>query len=125
MNQGTNDESSRLLVGEPYWIEEPPREAVQALADGERDLYGTLPEILNRVEESGFTLIEMVLANRDTWDRYEATQWKTVDDWIRNNPDNPNTEEMQTWIDEIRRNYLQYGRKYLGSGVFVLREKQK
>lgn len=122
MNRATNDESSLLLVGEPYWIEEPPAKAVQALVDGERDLYGTLPEVLGRIQDSGFTLIEMVLGNRDTWDRYEATQWKTVDDWVRNNPDNPNTEEMQTWIDDNRQRYLQYGRKYLGWGVFVLRE---
>lgn len=122
MNQATTDESSLLLVGEPYWIEEPPADAVQALVDGERDLYGTLPEILDRIQDGGYTLIEMVLANRDTWDRYEATQWKTVDDWVRNNPDNPNTAEIQTWIDENRRKYLQYGRKYLGSGVFILRD---
>lgn len=121
MNQATKDESSLLLVGEPYWIEEPPTEAVQVLVDGERDLYGTLPEVLDRVQGGGFELVEMVLANSDAWDRYEASQWKSVDDWIRNNPDNPDTEEMRAWIDEIRRNYLEHGRKYLGWGVFVLR----
>lgn len=125
MNRATKDESSLLLVGEPYWVEEPPTEAVQALTDGERDRYGTLPEVLDRVQEGGFELTEMVLANGDTWDRYEASQWKSVDDWIRNNPENPNTEGMRMWIDEIRRNYLKYGRKYLGWGVFVLREEQE
>lgn len=124
MNRATNDESSLLLVGEPYWIEEPPAEAVQALADGERDRYGTLPGVLERVHEEGFELVEMVLADNDTWDRYEASQWKSVDDWVLNNPDDPNAEEMRTWMGKFRRRYLQYGRRYLGWGVFVLRAKR-
>lgn len=66
-------------------------------------------------------LIEMVLANHDSWDRYEAPQWMVVDDFLRANPDDPDASALRDWISHNRRVYLQYGRRYLGWGVFVLR----
>ena len=33
---------------------------------------------LDRLEASGLELVEMVLANPDSWDRYEAAQWRTI-----------------------------------------------
>ncbi|WP_254767825.1 SAM-dependent methyltransferase [Salinilacihabitans rarus] len=115
------DDESLLLVGEPYWTEEPPSEAVEALADGDRDRYGTLIETLDRAEAGGYELVEMVIADRDAWDRYEATQWKTVDDWLRAHPDDPDADALRRHRDENRRTYLRYGRRYFGWGVFVFR----
>ncbi|WP_240196914.1 hypothetical protein [Nonomuraea lactucae] len=42
-----------------------------------------------RFESAGFELLEMVLANQDTWDRYAAGQWWTLSDWLRDHPDAP------------------------------------
>lgn len=120
--EAATDESGLLLVGEPYWIESPPPEAVEALADGDRDRYGTLPTLFDRASEGGFELLEMILANGDTWDRYEATQWKTIDDWLRENPDDQDADAIREQRDENRRRYLRYGRKYFGWGVFVFRD---
>lgn len=121
LSPATRDESSVVLVGEPYWTEAPPSEAVRALADGDRDRYGTLPEVLDRVEAEGFDLVEMVLADGDDWDRYEARHWRTVDEWLRANPDAPEAADLRAWRDESRREYLTYGRRFFGWGVFVLR----
>ena len=109
-----------ILVGEPYWIEPPPEAAYAALAIG-RDDYVTLDGTLDRFESAGMRLIEMVLANHDSWDRYEAPQWMAVDDFLRGNPDDPDASALRDWITHNRRVYLQYGRRYLGWGVFVLR----
>jgi len=70
LKQARRDETSLILVGEPYWIEDPPGEAVDALADGERDKFGSLSEIHDRAKAEGFELVEMVLANKNDWDRY-------------------------------------------------------
>jgi SAM-dependent methyltransferase len=124
--RAARDESSLLLVGEPYWTEDPPADAVRALADGDRDRFGTLPELLDRVQAGGFDLVEMVLANGDTWDRYQARQWKTVDEWLRAQPEGTDAavdaEELRAWRDQRRREYLTYGRTYFGWGAFVLRQ---
>ena len=63
----------------------------------------------------------MVLADGDSWDRYEASQWGTVADWLIANPDDPDHAAMRRFLDENRRTYLRWGRRYLGWGVFVTR----
>ena len=109
-----------ILVGEPYWIQPPPEEAYATEGVGRND-YVSLESTFDRFEASGMDLVEMVLADHDGWDRYEAPQWMAVDDFLRANPDDPETSELRDWIDNSRRAYLRYGRRYLGWGVFVLR----
>ncbi|GAA5078861.1 hypothetical protein HNP84_004824 [Thermocatellispora tengchongensis] len=109
-----------LLVGEPYWIAEPPPGATEALGFG-REAFGTLGETLDRFESCGMELLEMVLADQDSWDRYAASQWWTMSDWLAANPGDPEAGEMRAFLDRARRSYLEYGRDHLGWGVFVLR----
>jgi hypothetical protein len=83
------------------------------------DLVGTL----DRFDASGVELVEMVMADPDDWDRYVASQWLTVDDWLRAHPDDPEAAELREWTNHARRSHLEYGRRYLGWGVFVLRRR--
>ena len=63
----------------------------------------------------------MVLSNTDDWDRYAAAQWSTVDEWLRQNPHDPDAGALDEWIRAGQRSYLGVDRRYLGWGVFVLR----
>ena len=63
----------------------------------------------------------MVLADGDSWDRYEAAQWRTIVDWLDANPADPDHDAMRAFLDAGRRNHLRWGRRYLGWGVFVTR----
>jgi len=109
-----------ILVGTPCWIEEPPAEAVAVLAPPPND-FACLAETWARIDSAGFELLEMVLANRDDWDRYEAMQWMTIDRWLAANSDDPDREAMIRFRDDNRNAYLRWGRRYLGWGVFVVR----
>jgi len=109
----------RLLIGEPYWIEPPPAEALAAFGFGPGEDFVSLVGTLDRLEASGLELVEMVLANPDTWDRYEASQWRTVAAWLAANLDDPDHAAMREFLDHGRRTYLEWGRRYLGWGVFV------
>jgi SAM-dependent methyltransferase len=111
-----------LLVGEPYWIDPPPPEAVKALGVG-ADEFSSLAGTLDRFDGAGVDLVEMVLADQDNWDRYVAMQWRTADDWLREHPDKPDAEDYADKVAAGRRSYLEYGRRYMGWGVFVLRTK--
>ncbi|NYI07885.1 SAM-dependent methyltransferase [Allostreptomyces psammosilenae] len=113
-------EGGLLLVGEPYWTEEPPPAAPEALGLA-RDDCATLEGTLDRFEAAGVELLEMVLADPDSWDRYMATQWWTMSDWLREHPDDPDAPAMRGVLDRARRSHLAYQRRYLGWGVFVLR----
>jgi hypothetical protein len=108
-----------LLVGDLFWNEEPSPAVREALADdGEFfDLAGTLACF----DAAGLDLVEMVLANHDTWDRYSASQWLHVSRWLAAHPDDPERDEVRATRDRSRRNYLQYERRFLGWGVFIAR----
>jgi len=110
-----------LLVGEPYWTEPPPTEAYAALGVGTGD-FVSLEGTLDRIESASFELVEMVLASHEGWDRYEAPHWWAIHDYLRAHPDDPEAAALRDWARSDRRGYFRYGRRYLGWGVFVLRE---
>ena len=109
-----------LLVGEPFWHSPPTPEMcadMEIAADDFVDLVGTM----RRFESLGLRLVEMVLANQDTWDRYEASHWMAIDNYLRDNPDYPKAETLRKWMLNYQRQYLEYQREMFGWGVFVLR----
>ncbi len=108
------------LVGEPFWHEPPPAAALAALECGP-DQFASLGGTLGRFEAAGFDLVELVLADADSWDRYVAAQWWTIDQWTKAHPGDPRADEMHGLLVAGRRAHLEYGRRYLGWGVFVLR----
>jgi SAM-dependent methyltransferase len=111
-----------LLIGEPFWNEIPPEEAY-ASSNISKDEFTTLVGTLDRFEAVGLKLVEMVLATPHTWDRYVVSQWWTVDEWIQSHPDHEDAEPLSKWITASKRDYLEYSRRYLGWGVFVLKVK--
>jgi SAM-dependent methyltransferase len=113
-----------LLIGEPYWADDTPAEAYAALFT-QRDDYTTLDGTLDRLETAGLELLEMMLADGDSWDRYVAAQWWTVSDWLRGNPDSPDAPAMRRYLETSRHTHLRYQRRYLGWGIFVCRVAQQ
>lgn len=109
-----------MLVGEPFWIDEPPDEAYEAIGCT-RDEFTSLAGTLERFEAAGADLVEMVLADGDSWDRYVAAQWWTLTEWLRTHSADPHAAAVREFRDSARRSHLAYGRRYLGWGVFVLR----
>jgi SAM-dependent methyltransferase len=109
-----------MLVGEPYWTEPPPEEAYEVTGQRRED-FTSLAGTLDRFEAAGVELVEMVLADGDSWDRYVAAQWWTVQRWLAANPDHPDAADMRRYLTASRRSHLLYQRRYLGWGVFVLR----
>ena len=111
-----------MLIGEVYWIEDPSAQVADAVGVGMTEA-ATMVGTLDRFEAAGMELVEMVLADGDSWDRYVAGQWRTVDQWLRDHPQHPEAPGMRDFLDKARRSHLAFGRRYLGWGVFVLRRK--
>ncbi|MDX6355787.1 MAG: hypothetical protein QOF98_2690 [Streptomyces sp.] len=110
-----------MLIGEPYWTEPPPAEALEEIGADAAD-FASLAGTLNRFEAAGMELVEMVLADGDSWDRYAAGQWFTIDEWLRAAPkDHPDAADMREFLDHHRRTHLTWTRRYMGWGIFVLR----
>ena len=110
-----------ILIGEPYWRQLPPTEDVArgCLAHAISDFL-TLPELLASFGQLGCDVVEMVLADQDGWDRYEAAKWLTMRRWLEANPDDELVQEVRAQLTSEPERYAAYTREYLGWGVFAL-----
>lgn len=110
-----------VLIGEPYWRREPPsQEAVEACHAQSVSDWSDLPGLVLQFHELGWDLVEMVLADQDSWDRYAAAHWLTIRRWLDANPDD---ELAPAFREELTRDpvaHVRYRREYLGWGVFAL-----
>lgn len=110
-----------LLIGEPYWRQLPPTEEVAkgCLATAISDFL-TLPRLLASFGTLGYDVVEMVLADQDGWDRYEAAKWLTMRRWLDENPTDDMAAEVRTQLTAEPERYATYTRDYMGWGVFAL-----
>ena len=110
-----------ILIGEPYWRQLPPTEDVakRCLANSISDFL-MLPELLASFGRLGYDVVEMVLADEDGWDRYEAAKWLTMRRWLRANPDDELAKDVRARLTSEPERYASYTRRYLGWGVFAL-----
>lgn len=110
-----------MLVGEPYWRQLPPSEEVAkgCLAHAKSDFL-VLPELLASLDRLGCDVVEMVLADQDGWDRYEAAKWLTMRRWLEANPGDELASEVRSKLTSEPCRYATYTREYLGWGVFAL-----
>jgi SAM-dependent methyltransferase len=110
-----------ILIGEPYWRQLPPTEEVAkgCLAHSVSDFL-LLPELLASFGKLGYDVVEMVLADQDSWDRYEAAKWLTMRRWLEANPDDDFAKEVRAELTSAPERYVTYAREYLGWGVFAI-----
>jgi len=101
-----------MLVGEPYWRREPPD---QATLEG---CYGTgkedwlpLPELIESFGLLGCDVVEMVLADQDSWDRYAAASWLNIR-WLDANP-----HDIRAELASSPARYARYRRASTSAGV--------
>ena len=109
------------LIGEPYWRQLPPTEEVArgcqatSIAD-----FHLLPELLASFGRLGCDVVEMVLADQDSWDRYEAAKWLTMRRWLAAHPGDEFANEVRAQLSSEPVRYATCTREYLGWGVFAL-----
>ncbi len=110
-----------MLIGEPYWRRTPPDEETAkachatAIAD-----FLLLPDLVERFQALGSDVVEMVLADQDSWDRYTASQWLNMRRWLDRNPDDELAARVREELTTEPAVYTRYGREYLGWGIFAL-----
>ena len=111
-----------ILIGEPYWRQLPPTEDVakKCHANSISD-FMLLPELIASFGRLGYDVVEMVLADQDSWDRYEAAKWLTMRRWLEANPGDEFAKEVRAELTSGPERHAAFTREYLGWGVFVLK----
>ncbi len=110
MQRHTVEGDPLLVVGEPFYTDEPNGEASHSLA-----------ELADLFSELGLDLVEMIVASREGWDRYIARKWWAAERWLRHHPDSDEAPLVRERLDRGRRDFLHGGRLVREWGVFVLR----
>lgn len=113
-----------MLIGEPYWRKEPPdQDTVEGCHARDKEDFRTLPELIEQFGALDCDVVEMVLADQDSWDRYQAAQWLNLRRWLDHNADDELAGEAQAELATGPARYARYTREYLGWGVFALMDR--
>jgi SAM-dependent methyltransferase len=112
---------SWIVVGEPYWRQEPPAEYLKAIRD-ERSAYGTHYENIMVGQEFGLEMVYALVSNQDDWDRYEGLQWYAAQQWASEHPNDPDVGEVLKRVRENKEAYLRWGRETLGWAIYGFRK---
>lgn len=111
-----------ILLGEPYWRIPPPDEETarachaEAIAD-----FRSLPGLLEHLAGLGYDVVEMMLADQDSWDRYAAAQWLTLRTFLDAHPEDELADRIRAELRTGPARHARYQREHLGWGVFALR----
>lgn len=110
-----------MLIGEPFWRRLPPDEetARDCDATGIADFL-LLSDLLTHFQGLGYDVVEMVLGDQDSWDRYAAAQWLNMRRWLDLNPDDELAPQVREELTSQPARYARSTREYLGWGVFAL-----
>lgn len=110
-----------MLIGEPYWRQVvPDQEAAEGCGVTSTDDFMVLPELIEQFSDLGCDVVEMVLADQDSWDRYQAAQWLNLRRWLDENPDDELAADARAELTTDPVRYARYQREYLGWGVFAV-----
>ena len=110
-----------MLIGEPFWRAEPPsQEAVEACHARSVDDFDSLPGLVSLFGDLGYDVVEMVLADEDSWDRYRAAQWLNIRTFLDAHPTDDLAPELRAELTRGPLDYVRYARDLLGWGVFAL-----
>jgi SAM-dependent methyltransferase len=110
-----------VVVGEPYWRQEPIAEYLEAIGE-ERSTFGKHYENVKAGQELGLELIYTLVSNQDDWDKYEGLQWRAATEWASEHPDDPDVGEILKQVRRNRENYLRWGRDTIGWSIYVFKK---
>jgi SAM-dependent methyltransferase len=109
-----------VIVGEPYWRQEPAAEYLAALECGRED-FGSHSSNAEAGERLGMELVYTIVSSKDDWDRYEGLQWFATAEYARTHPDDPDVTEVAERVSKAKTAYLRWGRDTLGWAIYMFR----
>jgi len=113
---------SWVIVGEPYWLQEPSDEYL-TVSGVTRDSLGTHYGNVEAGELCGLELVHTFVSSKDDWDQYEGLQWYATAEYAGSHPDDPDLPELLERVAKAKAVYLRWGRETLGWAMYVFRHR--
>jgi len=112
---------SWVVVGEPYWRQEPAPAYLEATGE-EQSSFGTHYENAAAGLDLGLELVYTLVSSPDDWDRYEGLQWYAATEWADRHPQDPDAGEVLQRVRANRASFLQWGRDTVGWSIYVFKK---
>ena len=109
-----------VAVGEPYWRTWPLPDGFEP--DESEEGFVTLAGTVERFGTEGLAPVTVIDASHDDWDRYESLHWLAAEDWLAENPDDPDAGTIRRQHEESRESYLRWQRDLLGWAIIAGRK---
>jgi len=117
----TTQRGGLVLVGEPFWREEPDPEYLEKTGYV-KEQQGSHAGNVKTGEELGLAFLYSVVSSKDDWDRYESLQWQAAERYASSHPDDPDIDELLTKARGNRDAYLRWGRECLGWALYLFQK---
>ena len=59
-------------------------------------------------------------SNDDEWATYEANNWRSLVEWLEENPDHPERGEVEEFLTKQQNDYLTFGRDHFGWAIYLI-----
>ena len=109
-----------IVNGEPFWRMSPPDAYLRSASLGRHE-FPTLDEYYGTLSDLGLSLVWMRGVTEQEWDRYEMLQVTSFDRFARENPGDPDLEEIRKKLVPTKEAYFRWGRSVCGFAFWVLR----
>ena len=113
-----------VIVGEPYWAQEPSEDYLEASGVARED-FGSHFSNAEAGERRGLDLVHAIVSSNDDWDTYEGLQWYAMAEYARTHPDDPDLAEVVERVEKARATYLRWGRDTLGWAIYMFRRRTR
>jgi ubiquinone/menaquinone biosynthesis C-methylase UbiE len=111
-----------VIVGEPFWQEEPSMDYLEAIGCA-RDDFGSHYSNAMAGKSLGLDLVQTIVSSKDDWDRYEGLQWLSTADFARIHPEDPDLKGLVDRVNNQKAAYLRWGRETLGWAIYLFRSR--
>lgn len=109
----------RLLLGDGVWSRPPDAPAWEALG-GDPDEFGTTADLVDLALQAGFRPLALSEASAPEWDDFESGYARGWERWLRNNPGDPEYNDVQANADAHRARWMRGYRGTLGFAYLTL-----
>lgn len=109
-----------VIVGEPFWLQEPPGDYLKASGCSRED-FGSHFSNAEAGERLGMELVHTIVSSKDDWDRYEGLQWFATAEYASAHPEDPDLAKLIERVRKERVAYLRWGRDTLGWAIYLFK----
>ena len=110
-----------IAVGEPFWLQDPDPEFLKR-AGYEQETFATHYENVTMGEELGLNLIYTIVSDHYDWDNYYSLWWYAGEEFIRQNPNDPDLPAFKAWLADAKEQYLRWERDSMGWAIYLFRK---